>query len=385
MSPNQRKSAASSAPTTVGSATVLCGSCRSGEVAVGKHTMQLDLDSAPELTSQFTHASRKVLTEVLREASHLKIGHLEKQFWAWDEHACDSIYNGTKRNPIIKLLCSLLSISGDEAVWFIFPVIIASILTIVQGGPHTMSCANLTCDMEFFLDLFGGMAVCAVVEQILKGFFQRPRPDCRPYDNKYCCILGESYSFPSGHSMRALYAFNWMFWSTHAMAMLNLPRYLEPFVLVWALGVGYARVAAGRHHPIDVIVGDFVGLAVSRVVENQLTDYQRAMVKIVAGVLVALQVWFLLLGPILKDTVQSAVGRHTPAYAVSGLVGALYFAFYASALVSVVNAVVAADEQDCVVGRFSLAFAGEEYSGSSSTSASSAFVEYQCRQWTNLY
>ncbi|GBG31656.1 Lipid phosphate phosphatase, putative [Hondaea fermentalgiana] len=244
---------------------------------------------SPKFAMQISRTSRKVLTQMLREASHLQIGHLEREFWAWDEHISGTVYSGTRRSPLLRTLCACLSISGDEALWFILPVVLASVMTIVQGGPLWMGCGNISCDMEFFLDLFGGMAVCAFVEQVLKLFFQRPRPTCRPYDNTYCCILGEGHSFPSGHSMRALYAFNWLFYSAHATFMLGLPHYLEPFVLVWALGVGYARVAAGRHHPIDVIVGDVVGLGISRVVENDISDRHRVLVKMFCGIAVAIQ------------------------------------------------------------------------------------------------
>ncbi|CAK9054409.1 Uncharacterized protein MJ0374, partial [Durusdinium trenchii] len=303
-------------------------------------TAELAAEIAADLAadgSELAQRSKKILKRYWKESS-LHLNAIEDQFWHLDEQLCTAVHQVTKQNWALKVVCSLLSLTGDEALWFILPVVIGSALAVWHGGPVNMPCAAITCEMEFFLDLFGGMAVCAVVEQTLKCFFQRPRPSCRAYDNSHCCVWGEWYSFPSGHSMRALYAFNWMFYGTHALTLLRLPLYLEPFVLVWALGVGYARVAAGRHHPIDVVVGDFVGLAVSRLVENDISDRERALAKIFCGVLVAVQVWFLLLLPMIRQGLESKLKVSKPlAAAVAGVIGLAYFAFYSAALLSVLD------------------------------------------------
>jgi len=322
----------------------------------GVHEKDAGVHSSESRRQRSLSSSEQLATSLwslwLREKKRfLHLSFLEDQFWEFDEQIAGQVHRATLRSPMARATCSFLSITGDEALWFIFPVVIASVLAMVEGGPFSMSCHQISCDMEFFLDLFGGMSVCAVIEQLLKCFFQRPRPSCRKYENKYCCVWGEWYSFPSGHSMRALYAFNWLFYSTHGKAVLELPEYLEPCFLVWALGVGYARVAAGRHHPIDVIVGDFVGLVLGRVVENQLSPNDRALVKTLCGVCVALQVWFLLLGPALSDLLRDFLsGKASTIFFLTTLAGVSYFTFYTGALLSILSIFM---EEKCEIGHFS--------------------------------
>mmetsp|Transcript_693 Transcript_693/g.1035 ORF Transcript_693/g.1035 Transcript_693/m.1035 type:complete len:209 (+) Transcript_693:547-1173(+) len=195
------------------------------------------------------------------------------------------------------------------------------------------------------------MSIAAVLEQVLKCFFQRPRPVCRKYRNDLCCIYGEWHSFPSGHSMRAMYAYVWLFNSVHARSLLNLPDFLSPLVLLWSLGVGMARIAAGRHHPVDVIVGHGCGLLLSRYVETSLNDTERVLLKSLCGVIVAIQVWFFLLGPVVYRTSVSKKFKNPGL--IKNFVAFCYFSFYISALHTVLAIIITSSAHECPLGRFS--------------------------------
>lgn len=52
----------------------------------------------------------------------------------------------------------------------------------------------------------------------------------------------------------------------------------------WAIGVGWSRVAKGKHFPLDAVVGAVVGLMLGYLVEDVSSDYERAAIKTITGV-----------------------------------------------------------------------------------------------------
>lgn len=282
-----------------------------------------------ELAQDLSRRSRSVLSGFVGQLEAA-----EGRLWAADEALSAGIFKATRGSAAQSAASGALSLSGDEALWFILPVVAASLLTVPLGGPQAVLCGLISCELELILDLFGAMAVCATLEQALKCFFQRPRPACRDYDTRHCCIWGEWHSFPSGHSMRAVYVVNWLFFGAHASMLLAPPAWLLPLALAWALGVAYARVAHGRHHPVDVLAGLVVGLAASRVAENALSDHERALLKAGCGVSVALQVWVLLLGPGIYRAVLAGTGSKAAARAGTAGVALSYFGFLSAAFLS---------------------------------------------------
>jgi hypothetical protein len=59
---------------------------------------------------------------------------------------------------------------------------------------------------------------------------------------------------------------------------------LAHYCIPWAMGVAWSRVAKGRHFPLDVIVGAIVGTMLGYFVEEYCSGYERAAIKIIAGV-----------------------------------------------------------------------------------------------------
>lgn len=40
------------------------------------------------------------------------------------------------------------------------------------------------------------------------------------------------------------------------------PTVLCPLIVVWALSIGFSRVALGRHYPSDILAGGVIGMLV---------------------------------------------------------------------------------------------------------------------------
>jgi membrane-associated phospholipid phosphatase len=295
-----------------------------------------------------------------------------QSFWALDERAPGELRRFCCEHRSADALRAVASLSGDETVWFILPVLAGSLLVVLsasaRGAVALTRCGGISCEMELCADVFGAMAVCASVEQALKLFFQRPRPACRPYNSGLVCVWGEWFSFPSGHTLRAFYLRSFLVHGAHPRASLApaaaalatrlaLPgwaasaSFAEHALWAWAVAVGLSRVAAGRHHPFDVAAGAVVGLALAKLVETDLGDRERALLKAAAGVSVAVQVWLLLLSTLLRmATLRLSGGSEPAARAVVALGAALFFSFY-PAIGLVVASLYASGE--CELGRLS--------------------------------
>jgi membrane-associated phospholipid phosphatase len=105
-------------------------------------------------------------------------------------------------------------------------------------------------------------AVPAIITQIVKGIFNRPRPFERYRDDVSWIHFSPEWgqrlyhhSFPSGHSAGAFSIFLFV-------AMLLPKRYqIWGFVLFFlALGVAYSRLYLAAHFFLDVYVGSIIGV-----------------------------------------------------------------------------------------------------------------------------
>jgi len=114
----------------------------------------------------------------------------------------------------------------------------------------------------------GGM----ILSQILKGIFDRPRPDIVPHADK---VL--TSSFPSGHSMLSAVVYLTL---GALLTRLVDGRWLKIYILAVAMVatglVGISRVYMGVHYPTDVLAGWTMGLvwslacwAVARVLQKR--------------------------------------------------------------------------------------------------------------------
>jgi membrane-associated phospholipid phosphatase len=187
------------------------------------------------------------------------------------------IYTQTQNNNVLKIVAEILSFTSDEVIWFGLPGIVGCVIFSIRimMGTYTMGCFE-----EAVWDCFGSSMVGTFFESILKLIFRTTRPYYAK-QSTFHSILGEVYSFPSGHTLRGFY---WMFWLTRnrfVRLFIHLPR--ARYFLPWAIGVGWSRVAKGKHWPIDVFAGAIVGSVLGYIVEDYLGVHARGVLKTVAG------------------------------------------------------------------------------------------------------
>jgi len=197
------------------------------------------------------------------------------------------IYTWAQSNKLVKNLCDLISLSGDEAIWFGVSTVGGMICFIARGygALRPMGCVE-----ESFWDMFGTCAVCIFAESMFKISFRRTRP---PYavQSKSYCIYGEWWSFPSGHALRAFYFPFWL--SRSRFVKLIAPVIVFPRarrLIPWALAVGFSRVAKGKHYPVDVVVGSLIGSLLGFVVEDCMSNVAFTVAKTLTGIYTAF--WF---------------------------------------------------------------------------------------------
>ena len=94
---------------------------------------------------------------------------------------------------------------------------------------------------------------------LAKFSFERPRP-CRVAElegyMRYIAVRCGKYGYFSGHSSNsmALAIFIGSFFKR-----ANRWKWVLPFLVVWAFGMGYSRIYIGVHYPADLITGYSVG------------------------------------------------------------------------------------------------------------------------------
>jgi undecaprenyl-diphosphatase len=91
-----------------------------------------------------------------------------------------------------------------------------------------------------------------LLNQVLKLFFARPRPDVFPP-----LTVEHSYSFPSGHMMAAVSVYGFIaliLWKRRQRLLALMSALLIPVV-------GFTRIYLGVHYPSDVVGALAVGVA----------------------------------------------------------------------------------------------------------------------------
>ena len=97
--------------------------------------------------------------------------------------------------------------------------------------------------------------IAGVVSFSIKSMVSRERP-FRVVKTIEKLSTGGGYSFPSGHTVEA-------FAMATAISMMFRKRWIQLSVFLWAILVGYSRIALGVHYPTDVLAGIIVGIGVA--------------------------------------------------------------------------------------------------------------------------
>jgi undecaprenyl-diphosphatase len=100
------------------------------------------------------------------------------------------------------------------------------------------------------LILFAGITLTYFTVDFLKGWVARPRP-CEVLSGVNLLMKAGGFSFPSGHTAMAFMA--------QTVLSYGFKKWRIAFFIL-ALSVGFARIYAGAHYPLDVLGGIAVGM-----------------------------------------------------------------------------------------------------------------------------
>jgi membrane-associated phospholipid phosphatase len=138
-----------------------------------------------------------------------------------------------------------------------------SLLTQLGSGPVTWAIAAVGVPVlrrrPTLLTAWAAAFVGAhILAQVLKRFVQRTRP---PAEISH--VDHESFSFPSGHSIKAVVCYVMLAYAVARLLELDGARRIAVYVAAGALiaAIGWSRVYLGAHYPSDVFGGFAVGFA----------------------------------------------------------------------------------------------------------------------------
>jgi presqualene diphosphate phosphatase len=133
-----------------------------------------------------------------------------------------------------------LELSGSGFIWIPY--------VIIMLARHFRSAHDV---MPFIL-LFAGLLLDIAIVGTIKGLTRRSRPMINHNDT--ISIGPDKYSFPSGHTSRAVFLL-FYFVTTNFF-----PRMPASIIIVWLGSVVASRVLLGRHYVSDVLAGFLLGI-----------------------------------------------------------------------------------------------------------------------------
>ena len=107
--------------------------------------------------------------------------------------------------------------------------------------------------------VFVAVSICGgqALSTLLKGFFERPRPDLVPH-----AVHVATASFPSGHAMLSAVTYLTLgALLTNVLARRATRIYVVVLAVLLTVAVGLSRIYLGVHWPTDVLAGWCVGSA----------------------------------------------------------------------------------------------------------------------------
>ncbi|MBW7476902.1 phosphatase PAP2 family protein [Paenibacillus oenotherae] len=146
-----------------------------------------------------------------------------------------------RENSVLTSAAKIFSVIGSAAV--VVPLVLASAALLAIILKHRKE----------LLLLLGGVAGSTLLNSVLKGMYQRARPDINRI------VEEQGYSFPSGHSMAA---FTLYFLLTYLLWRHLPTRGARTALIAFSAGmilcIGLSRIYLGVHYPSDIVAGFWI-------------------------------------------------------------------------------------------------------------------------------
>lgn len=172
----------------------------------------------------------------------------------WDHRASLMLSKLPSQSKLVKTLAIALNITGDEALWFPLPALLGFGFVTISKDPNGLFLGRR------LLRIFEDVGIVGLLETATKLFFRRTRPAWSTR-MPLSVVLGEIYSFPSGHAMRAAYIAAVLCNPSCGPTWVSTVGGYQALPLMWAIGVGTSRVILAKHFLSDSIGGFVMGMA----------------------------------------------------------------------------------------------------------------------------
>lgn len=183
------------------------------------------------------------------------VGTGEKGLVAIDHAISSKAFRIVSKQPILKTLATVVTLTSDEAV--VFPL-------LFLGGFVMLWCSTSDAySAHRVLRLYGDVGAVALLEQFIKCCVQRSRPPWKK-PSSMNAMIGDWFSFPSGHSSRATYI-GFVLCGPNSPISPGFESSLnfQLLVVFWVCCVAASRICLGKHFASDCIAGVVLGTLVA--------------------------------------------------------------------------------------------------------------------------
>lgn len=106
------------------------------------------------------------------------------------------------------------------------------------------------------LSIFSNLVIVTILNQLLKGILQRPRP------TEYRIIEETGYSFPSGHSMVSMAFYGYLIYLIYKYVKNKYIKWISIVLLSMLIcSIGISRIYLGAHYTSDVLGGFLISIS----------------------------------------------------------------------------------------------------------------------------
>ena len=129
------------------------------------------------------------------------------------------------------------------------------------GGAMFLVIATITLfivikNKKIGISILANVAIITVLNQLLKGILQRPRP------TEYRIIEETGYSFPSGHSMVSMAFYGYFIYLIYKYVKNKYVKWISIVLLSLLIClIGISRIYLGVHYTSDVLGGFLISIS----------------------------------------------------------------------------------------------------------------------------